>query len=99
MCLPKARAIGDRESRLMLEVAGRGNQCGDLLTAQHDRQCARDKHRVHLGHQRATIQRDSEEELKSRDGCVERDRRGVAIDQVQLKITQIFDGRRIRRAS
>jgi transcriptional regulator NrdR family protein len=47
----------------------------------------------------ATTQSDAEEQLKPRDGCVECDRRGAAIDQVQLKVMQIFDSRGIRRTS
>ena len=44
-------AVGHRERRLVLQVAGRSNQAGDFLTAQHHRQRVRDTHRLHLVHQ------------------------------------------------
>jgi hypothetical protein len=47
----KACAVGDRESRLVLQVAGRADQAHDLLPAQDDGHRAWHKHRLHLRHQ------------------------------------------------
>src|ERR1700735_3390348 len=93
------RAIGDRERRLMLQVLGGGNQRADLLPTQDDRQGPRHEHRLHLRHQLAAIERDVEEELKSRDRGVERDGRGAAINEVQLEVAQILDRGGIRRSA
>ena len=88
----KPCAVGNRQCRLRLQIRRRSDQARDLLTAQHHRQRARHAHRLHLGHQLATIQRDVEEELQARDRRVQRDRRGALIDQVQLEPPQILDG-------
>jgi hypothetical protein len=93
------RPLGDREGGLVLQVAHRGEQRADFLPTQDDGQCPWHKHRLHLRHQLAAIERDVEEELQSRDGRVERDRHGAAIDQVQLKVAQLFDGRGIGRTA
>ena len=51
---------------------------------------------MHLGHQVGTIECDLEEELQSADRGIERDRRGAAINQVQLVAPQILDRGRVR---
>ena len=74
------RHIGDRERRLMLQVAGRRKQAGsDLVSTQHHRQGAASPHRIHLGHQLALIERDLEEELQPRGRSIERHRRSAEI--------------------
>jgi len=74
----------------VLEVPRRGDQCGNFLTAQHNRQRPRHEHRLHLGHQLATIERDTEKELKSGDGRVECDRGGAAIGLIHPKFVRPF---------
>ena len=80
----------------MLEVAGGNDQTAHFLAAEHNRQGARDTHRLHPGHQSGLIGRDREEELQPRDRRIERDRRGAVVDQVQLVAPQILDGGRVR---
>ena len=91
-------AVSHRERRLVLQVAGRGDQAGDFLTAQHHRQRVRNTHRLHLVHQFAVIERDFEEELQPGDRGIERDRRDALIDQVQLVAPQILDAGGVGRA-
>ena len=64
-------AVGYRERGLVLQVAGRANQAGDFLTAQHHRQRLRHAHRPHLVQQFAVIERDLEEELQPGNGGVQ----------------------------
>ena len=92
------RAIGQRQGRLVLEMAGRRNQAADFLGTEDHRQFARQMHRLHLGHQVAAVQRDGEEELQAADGRVQRGRRDAVIDQMQLVIAQILHAGRVRRA-
>jgi hypothetical protein len=94
----QAGAVGNRQRRLALLVRRRGDQAGDLVTAQDHRQRSRHMHRLHLGHQRAAVERDAEKELQPGDRRVERDRRGAAIDHVQLEAAQVLNGGAVGRA-
>jgi hypothetical protein len=91
-------AVGNRERRLVLQVRRRGDEAGDLVTVEHYRQRSRHVHRLHLGHQRGAVERDVKEELQSGDRRVERDRRGAAIDHVQLEAAQVLNGGAVGRA-
>ncbi|HQT34259.1 MAG TPA: hypothetical protein PLE06_09480 [Thiobacillus sp.] len=74
----------------MLKVAGRGDQAGYLLTAQHHRQRVRHVDRLHLGCQLGLVGGDVEEELQPGDRRIERDRRDAVINQVQLVVAQVL---------
>lgn len=86
-------------ARLVLEVAGGGDQVLGLVRAQYHRQLARQVHWLHLGHQLGMVEGDVKEKLQSADGGVERGRRDVMIDQARLVIAQVFDAGAVRRAS
>ena len=91
-------AVGHRERGLVLQVAGRSDQAGHFLAAQHHRQRLRNTHRAHLVHQFAVIERDLEEELQAGDRGIERDRRDSVIHQMQLIAPQILDTGGVGRA-
>ena len=83
----------------MFEVAAGGNEPADFLLAQNDREPLRDSHGPHLGHQLAAVEGYVEEELEADDGGIQRRGRRAGVDEVQLIVAQIIDGRRVGRAS
>lgn len=86
-------AVGDRQRRSMFEIAGRGEQTRHLVATQHHRQFVRHAYRLHLAHQFGVVERVLEQELQAAERVIDRDRRGAAIDHIQLVIPQIIHRR------
>jgi hypothetical protein len=88
-------AVGDRQRRLVFQVARCGKQTCYLFATQHHRQFVRNAYRLHFTHQLGTIQRVLEQELQAAEGVIDRDRRGAVIDHVQLVEPQILGSRSV----
>jgi hypothetical protein len=82
----------------MLQVGDGADQARDLIETEHHRRGLRDAHRTGLGQQLPAPLRDAEEELQSRERCVERDRRGALVDQMQLEQPEVLGRGGIRPA-
>jgi hypothetical protein len=74
----------------VFDVAGTGNQTGDLLLTQDNGDLVRNAHRLHLRQHIAVTQSHIEQKLQSRDGGIKGHGRGARVDQVQLIAPQIF---------
>jgi len=92
---PQARAVGHRQGRLILRLAGRRDQACDFLATKHHRQRARFAHRIHLRHCFRAIQCHAKEKPQGGDRAVQRDTGDTALNQVQLIAAQIFSRGRI----
>ena len=78
----QAGAVGDRQRRLVLQVAGGGDQAGHFVRAEHDGQRVRHPYRLHPGHQFRSLKGDPEEELQCGNRGIQRHRGNAVVDQM-----------------
>jgi len=96
--LAQARAVGQRQRGVVLQVRDRREQPCDFILAEHHGQGLRHTHGLDLCQQLAAAQRHLEEELQCGERGVDRDRRGTLVDHVQLKAAQILSGCSVGRS-
>jgi hypothetical protein len=95
----QARAIGDRQRRLVLEAGGGVQQPGDLVPAQHHRQLARMGHPDQLAREVRPVERVGEEEAQRRDDAVHRRHWNAGLALFDLEPAQVIRRRRVRRSA